>query len=255
MSMTLYLDSFGGLDKKGLYSPAGFTPWDTHQTDAADVRRDQVLDKPYISFGKLSIADKLAFAAASLLFAHYPECRDPSTGIVLGTVHGSLSTDLRYQESLISGFPSPAIFSATLPSSAVSDVAIYYGLKGPNRVLCGEDSTIDAFDFGIGMLAHGKADTVVVLAINALEASDRSSPLAFAADRDNSAFAFLLTTRKKGPGLNLKFGFSFSGTAPTPEKPDVYLNDLVRHLLERKPGEIPFVSHHSQGSFLLAKDQ
>jgi len=61
MNMPLFLDSFAALRPSGMYSPQGHMPWNADQHGPEDVQRNQVLDSPYPGFGKLQIADRLAF--------------------------------------------------------------------------------------------------------------------------------------------------------------------------------------------------
>jgi hypothetical protein len=199
MSTPVYCESFSALLPEGIITPSGIRPWDADsgQAGPADVTRAQVLDKPYLSFGKLSLPDRLAFSAGSLVLSDCPITEKESAGICLGLPGGSLSTDLRYMESVIAGFPSPAVFSATLPSSAIADIAIFYGLKGENRVFAGgAESGLYALDCAVTLLSAGKATVMLVLSVNAIAEGDFSSPL-LPRDftRENRAYAFLLSAK------------------------------------------------------------
>ena len=141
MSARIFIESFSSLTAEGITEPSGMRGWDSGQKGPQDVRREQVLNKPYVNFGKLMLPDKLAFCAASAVLSNCEPANPETTAITLGICAGSLSTDLRYMESVLAGFPSPAIFSATLPSSAIANVAIYFGIKGPNRVIAGNSGS------------------------------------------------------------------------------------------------------------------
>jgi hypothetical protein len=170
MSAAVFLDGFAALTEKGLASPAGITPWESGQRGPADVRRPQVLAIPYPTFGKLTPADRLAFAATGLLFSHYPVDGD-RCAICAGIPFGSLAVDLAYVDSLRGPFPSPALFSATLPSSPVSEIAIHYKIKGPNRVFCQTSgSGLWALGYGIHLLRTGKAASAIILFVNSADA-------------------------------------------------------------------------------------
>jgi hypothetical protein len=211
MNPPVYLQSFAALVPDGIVSPAGAVPWDSGQAGPADIRREQVLDKPYQAFGKLSLPDKLAFSVATLALSGSPAPENESTGISIGLPAGSLSTDLRYMESVAAGFPSPAVFSATLPSSSLADIAIFHGLKGENRVVAGgNESGIVALDLAMTILSCGKASAMLVLSVNALDAVDQSSPLVpHDFNRENRAFAFLLGTRPKPGGRSCRIRAAF----------------------------------------------
>jgi hypothetical protein len=242
MSAALYCESFSALLPEGIVTSGGMRPWTGGQDGPADVTREQVLDKPYLSFGKLSLPDKLAFSAASLALSAYPLVDKESAGICLGLPAGSMSTDLRYMESVLAGFPSPAFFSATLPSSAIADIAIFFGLKGENRVIAGgAESGLVAFDCACAMLAAGKASSVIVLSVNAVEEKDVSSPLLPAGfDRENRAYAFLLSPQPRPGGLGRRIEVSFGRcNKDLPRGPgELYFYDLVRLLRGRSGGSI-----------------
>jgi hypothetical protein len=242
MSAGIYLESFSALLPEGIITPGGVRLWDeAGQSGPADVTRGQVLDKPYLAFGKLSLPDRLAFSVSSLVLSSYPVADKDSAGICLGLPAGSLSTDLRYMESVCAGFPSPAVFSATLPSSAIADIAIFFGLKGGNRVIAGDaGSGLVALDCACTMLAAGKASTVIVVSVNAVEERDVSSPLLPADfDAENRAFAFLLSTQRRKGGLGLRFEASF-GQCNKDLRPhgsgELYFYQLIKLLRDRAWG-------------------
>ena len=160
--MNTFIASFGILDADGLHSPAGSTPWHDGQSGPLDVERSQVYDKPHMGFGKLCAPEKLAFAAASLALRgmDLPEDRS-AIGIVIGSVFGSLSTDRAFAASATEGFPSPALFAATLPSTPLAEIAIMHKLTGPNRVFCGMEAARDAIAASIRILDRGIAEQIV----------------------------------------------------------------------------------------------
>jgi hypothetical protein len=262
MNAALYCESFSALLPEGIITPAGATPWNNGQAGPADVTRGQVLDKPYLSFGKLSLPDRLAFSAASLVLSAYPIAEKESAGICLGLPAGSLSTDLRYMESVCAGFPSPAVFSATLPSSAIADIAIFFGLKGENRVIAGDaGSGLAALDCACAMLFAGKASSVIVLSVNAVEASDFSSPLLPADyDTENRAYAFLLSTKRQAGGLGYGFDASFERcNKDLPHRSgELYFYKLVKLLCDRTcgggSGSIDCSAPDISGRITISKD-
>jgi Beta-ketoacyl synthase, N-terminal domain len=258
MNEPLFLDAFAALLPSGMYSPGGFVPWKSGQAGPRDVAREQVLDKPYPGFGKLHIADRLSFASAALLFSGYGSCAGDETGITLGIPSGSFSADLDYMESVENGFPSPAIFSATLPSSAIADIAIYFKIKGPNRVIAGAaDSGLCAFDLAAMMLHRKKASSMLVVSVDAVEPAHISSPLlpAYAA-AENRAYAFLLTREKKGNGPHFRLETCFgSGEKTLSELPgESYFDKLVRQLMENKNGSVSFATKDYCGHISIEKD-
>jgi hypothetical protein len=137
---TLYITSYASIDQRGISTPKGHVCWEPDQKNPGDIRRAQVLAAPYVAFGKLNLPDKLAFSAASLALRDGPGGYNNHMGVFLAIPGGSLSTDRAFRDSIEQGNPSPALFSATLPSSPVADIAIYHHLTGPNIVFAGGDS-------------------------------------------------------------------------------------------------------------------
>ncbi len=213
MNRSAYVESFAALLPQALAGRSGTRQWEEGQRGPRDVRRDQVLDKPYVNFGKLSLPDRLSFATAALILSRTEIGDKETTGITLGISAGSLSTDLRYMESLAAGFPSPALFSATLPSSAIADIAIYFGIKGPNRVIAGNGASgLIALEQAFSMLEMGKATAALWVCVNAVDLQDASCPLlGGTSDPLCSAFALLLSPRPGKQGCGMRLSASFSG--------------------------------------------
>lgn len=201
-SKPVYLDACTGISSNGLFRSGAWVPWEQNQSGPADIRRAQVLSIPYPSFGKLVLADRLSFAAACLLFNTYPDCVGEQVGICAAVPYGSLSTDLQYQSSL-STIPSPALFSATLPSSVVSEVAIYFKLKGPNRVFVNiRGALITAIDAAFRMITLSKADSILVLYANVINDEERQQfSLEESAQESTAAWALLFTATPRHGGL------------------------------------------------------
>ncbi len=259
MSAPIFIDSFGALLPEGIVGPSQTRSWDEGQSGPRDVRRDQVLSEPYVNFGKLMLPDKLAFCAAAVALAGYEPADKERTAITLGIPAGSLSTDVRYLDSVSAGFPSPAVFSATLPSSAITDIAIFFGLKGPNRVIAGSAaSELSALECAVSLLASGKATSVVSLSVNAIEAREADGPLlAGALNPVCSAVALLLTTTPRAGALGMVLSASFSrpddrGRAARDE---LYVVELVRLLHEGKTGRVMADSCDVAATLVLSKEQ
>jgi hypothetical protein len=260
MNTPLFLESFAALLPRGICTRHGMKPWDSGQAGPADVLRGQVLDKPYVSFGKLSLPDRLAFSAASLALAEYPVDRKETAGICLGLPAGSVSTDLRYMESVVAGFPSPAVFSATLPSSAIADIAIFFGFKGENRVFAGgADSGLCALESALTLLAAGKAGTVLVLSVNAVETGDFSSLLLPPGDycREHRAYAFLLSAnpRPGGLGYGIAARFECCNKDQPQDSGELYFYQLAELILAGKSGTVDGTAAGTTCRITLTKDQ
>jgi hypothetical protein len=177
MSARAFIQSYAAVTPEGLFAPGAVMGWDADQRGPADIRREQIMETPFTGFGKLRIAEKLAFAVSTLALRACAG-RPHAFGVMLGTTHGSLSTDLRYRESVRGGYPRPAFFSATLPSSPVAEIAICHKITGPNRTFVGADAADAALESALRGLSCTKAPGMLVIAVDAMEEADRDTAFA-----------------------------------------------------------------------------
>lgn len=261
MAEPLFIESYSGLLAEGIFSLQSVTPWEIDQPDPSYVKRPQVLDKLYPTFGKLSLPDKLVFAVSSLLFKHYPEISGDTMSICIGMIGGSLSTDLRYIESIKSGFPSPSFFSATLPSSSIAEIAIEYKIKGPNRVVVGDIGCgFSALWLARGILSAGKAKQALVIFVDGIDPADRRGSTSilensFKKISGPSASALLLSSTRTSRSIGTTLAISTQ--SPAKDKPTTEIEpiaQIVRHLSQRTCATIHISTLEICGSLTLAKD-
>lgn len=206
--MKIYLNGFSAITKEGLFSSTtGHMPFDQDETQLTFSRK-KVYKKLHTGFGKLNPPDKLAFSVASLILDNLTDLDTENTAISLGTVTGSFSTDVRYMESVADGYPSPAYFQATLPSSPVAEVAILFKLKGPDRAFVSRmGAGIEAINGAQRLLLKKKATSVLVLFINGIDTVDLNNNLICNYNiSDPFAFALLLSANK----MEQSFEFNIS---------------------------------------------
>ena len=258
MSGGIYVDSFAALLPEGIIGPQGLRPWDHGQSGPRDVRRDQILDKPYVNFGKLMLADRLAFGAASIALSESAITERETMAIALGIPAGSLSTDLRYIESVQSGFPSPAIFSATLPSSAIADIAIYFGIKGQNRVIAGNSSScLYALEQACMLLELKKATSVLWCCVAAVDSQDAQSPLLDAPlAAQCKSFALVLSPKPRDNGFAMRISASFQpgSVSRVVSGDELYFSELFQLLINQKTGSLHCASGDVVATLSLEKD-
>jgi len=125
-------------------------------------------NRSYKDFGRLDPLCKMSVAAVELLgvrFDQWAPERKEKAAIMLGTSLGSLATDLEfYRTTTQEGGPSPALFSYTLPSTVLAEVAIRHGLKGPNCCFfAGDSSGLLALAEGVELVAEGEADACICI--------------------------------------------------------------------------------------------
>ncbi len=142
------------------YALAASTQIDTHASsilfplsnDIHSLQRSQILPDPYPAFGRLTTSEKYIVALASC--ALKTTIDRAATGICIGNVYGSISSDRDYWKTVTSGFPSPALFPSTLPSSPAAETAIALKCKGPLRVFCGPSAGFHAFLSSLALLSQ-----------------------------------------------------------------------------------------------------
>jgi hypothetical protein len=259
MSQTHYVLACAGLDELGIHaSGRASQPWQEGQSGPADVQRGQVYELPLPTFGKLLLAEKLAFSLASLILGQKPPYQEETTGISLGSRFGSFSTDLRFMGSITAGFPRPAYFAATLPSSPVAEAAIQYKLKGPNRVFCNQSTAgLDALDAALTLLRLGKAETMLVLFISGLEAGDSGSPLLDAAQLRTAFGAGLLIANRPVPGrpcFRVSLEGDFRKNLQAQQTGESYFVEAVRAMAAGKDFSSPISAPHFNGKVAFVKE-
>lgn len=103
--------------------------------------RRQVFQTPDDRFGRMDAFSKIGIAAIALALedaalADFTEKRP--IGIVASTQRGCLSTDMAYFNTVLADqgqWPSPHLFTYTLPSCFLGEAALRFGLTGPAYIL------------------------------------------------------------------------------------------------------------------------
>jgi 3-oxoacyl-(acyl-carrier-protein) synthase len=119
-------------------------------------------------FPRLDLASQLSVLAVESLHLNFDLWPRKRIGICLAVRAGSLSTDADYWKGKHNpGGPSPTLFTYTLPSAPLGEIAIRYGLTGPNLCFVGADSLAlaEAAEF----LERGDADACVCVSCNAVD--------------------------------------------------------------------------------------
>lgn len=91
-------------------------------------------------FGRMDLSSQLALLAVEPLAAHFDTTARDRIAVILAARAGSLPTDVTYWEGRDGGGGlSPTLFTYTLPSAAIGEIAIRHRLTGPNLCLIGDD--------------------------------------------------------------------------------------------------------------------
>jgi hypothetical protein len=169
MSRQMVITACGCVNEEGFGSARAWTPW----PGAAPRPRWRTLSqRPFERFGRLDRLSRHAVAAAEMLALPLAEesraC--PDTALVLGSEHGSLDVDFKFCRSMAEpGGASPTLFSYTLPSTALGEIAIRYAITGTNLcVSAGPESELLALWEGAKLVASGQAARCVCIGADAV---------------------------------------------------------------------------------------
>ncbi len=184
-------------------SARDFSASETAHADPLNLTWSAISSDPFPRFGRLDPLCKCACAAVELtgMAAGGGEPRD-EMAIVLATQFGCLDTDMAFTRSLGQpGGASPKLFSYTLPSTAIGEIAIRYGIKGPNTCICpGPDTTCEALWEGAELIHAGECRSCLCVAADAVSHQSASTgggvPLA-------RAFAIILDSDEEAGSVAL----------------------------------------------------
>jgi len=143
-------------------------------------------------FGRMDRTCQLALLAVEPLATQFESCARDRLAIVLAARAGSLPTDVEYWHGHDNpGGPSPTLFTYTLPSAAIGELAIRHRLTGPN--LCWVGDGQDVLPEAADLIRRGEADGCVCVYVNLI-----SPALADMISQPTTARACALFLRPQG---------------------------------------------------------
>jgi 3-oxoacyl-(acyl-carrier-protein) synthase len=153
-------------------------------------------------FGRMDLTSQLALLAVEPLAAHFDAVPRDRIAIGLAASAGSLATDIEYWDGRkIAGGLSPTIFTYTLPSAAIGEIAIRHRLTGPNLCFVGGDAALPV-EAG-ELVRRGEADLCVCVFCDVVTPAAAEIIGRPAAER---AGALLLGRAREGLALPLENG-------------------------------------------------
>ena len=118
-------------------------------------------------FGRLDLLSRLGLLAVESLGFDFSSVPSDRVGVCLAVRAGSISTDIDYWNGRNDpGGPSPMLFTYTLPSSGIGEIAIRHRLTGPVLCVVGEEAT--ALAEAQNWIERGEADVVVCVYCDAI---------------------------------------------------------------------------------------
>jgi 3-oxoacyl-(acyl-carrier-protein) synthase len=148
-------------------------------------------------FGRMDLSSQLALLAVESFAPHFDSIPRDRIAIVLAARAGSLPTDVNFWEGRnAAGGLSPTVFTYTLPSAAIGEVAIRHRLTGPNLCFVGDsrDVLVEAEDF----LRRNEVDACVCVFVDVISPALNKLLLI-----EEAAKATAALLQRNGPGLLL----------------------------------------------------
>ncbi|MCP4450381.1 MAG: beta-ketoacyl synthase [Planctomycetes bacterium] len=132
------------------------------------LRSRQFLNRPHKRFGRFDTYTRAGFGAIALALrsAGLQEWQEKRPiGLVVGTHHGCLDTDVAYFETAAQdggAMASPNLFAYTLPNCMLGEASIQFGLTGPILVTNQSgDACMDGIHMALDLIEGDFCDTVV----------------------------------------------------------------------------------------------
>ncbi len=121
-------------------------------------------------FGRMDLSSRLALLAVEKLGVNFDEWPRDRIALCLASSAGSLATDAEYWHGRDqAGGPSPTLFTYTLPSAPIGEIAIRHHLTGPS--LCFITASRDELlEEAKDLLRRGEADACVCVEVEVVTA-------------------------------------------------------------------------------------
>jgi hypothetical protein len=242
MSEACYVTAWSCLDEAGLSRSGRRTTWPAERTAERPLQWSWFSAAPLERFGRLDRLSQYAVAAVELALQDRPLAAEEATGaaVCLGTVYGSAGADCEFLAGAGSpAGPSPMVFSYTLPSAAIGEIAIRHRLTGASLCLAGESVEVGVTLLGeaVRLIQQGEAKIVICIVADAAAELCRRSVLAAAEDGGDYACAFVVEAacpagRAAAATVTVERGGAVGG-GPAPASP---LKMLVAALADGKAG-------------------
>lgn len=166
--MQAFVTGIGWITAPGLGHGRGFDPFASPGRDASVPARRDVFQDPDNRFGRLDDFSRLGLAAMTMALRDagletFPEKRP--MGIVAATQRGCLATDMDYYATVLADqgqWPSPHLFTYTLPTCVLGEAALRFGLTGPTYVVHDDHPfSLACIQAALLDLADGEADVML----------------------------------------------------------------------------------------------
>lgn len=123
-------------------------------------------------FGRMDLMSQLALLAVEPLAAQFESISRDRIAICLVARTSSLATDVEYWKGRDNaGGPSPTLFTYTLPSAALGEIAIRHRITGPPLCFVGGGAGDDVMTEAMTLLKGGEVEACVCVDVNVVSAT------------------------------------------------------------------------------------
>jgi len=200
----MFITACGFIDKSGFGSNHSRSTWHSHNCpENHRLQWRTFFQKPFDRFGRLDLLAKYAAIAVEMLRIPVPDPQNsyPSWAIALGTQYGSYDVDLSFIRSIEqTGGPSPKLFSYTLPSTAIGEIAIRHRITGSNICLmAGAESGLLALWEAVRIVETAEAQCCICIDCDAIAHTTKPGPPSLQCNNGTPecfAYAFMIMNDK-----------------------------------------------------------
>ena len=166
--MAVQITGMGIITPEKYLMQDGFKEWENPGKVIPPIK-SSFFKREYPRYSRYDSFSKLGCAAATLAIENSgipeSEIKGDRTGIILGTMTGSIGIDIKHLKRIFSkdiSFASPQIFSFTLPSTCIGEISILYGITGTDYIInSGYTSGLSAIFDGVHLIESGEMDYVI----------------------------------------------------------------------------------------------
>lgn len=157
----MYINSWIRINDKGIFKNGeAVLPEDEYANISEPQDLYRALSLSYMKFFKMDLLSKWAWLAAEVLLQNdgaflYDNIPANKTAVVLGTKHGCLDVDKKYEDSR-ADIPSPALFVYTLPNIMLGEICIRHGFKGEQLCMVNDEFNTQELNFWVDSLLSNK---------------------------------------------------------------------------------------------------
>lgn len=169
--MSVRVEGIGWVTREGFGSVRrGVTTLFAEDEGVKGLVKREIFSQPFKNFGRLDDMSRLTVSAIALTLQdadiEYSAAHKQNIGIIGVSAEGSQSSDINYYRDFVDNgrtLSRANLFIYTLPSSAMGEAAIHFGLTGPLLYGTDQNNALSGFlKMATAMVADGEAERMLV---------------------------------------------------------------------------------------------